>query len=123
MDGWDIPTKLHREPTPFPLLDGSNYTHWKKNMSILLHRVGLARLIQEDKPDEPPLLSEAWFRADGWAFPEIYFRCTPDLQLSLSDTMTAYDAWQLLQDLYIKDPLLLTFWILIPTIFFAYIRK
>ena len=48
----------------------------------------------------PANATAAWHRADGWAFSEIYFRCTPELQLSLSDTMTALEAWTLLHDLY-----------------------
>ena len=57
----------------------------------------LLQFIQEEKLDEA---DDAWDRADGWAFSEIYFRCTTEQQLSLTDSMTAYEAWTLLQELY-----------------------
>lgn len=97
MDNWHVPAKLIREPTVFPLLDGTNYSHWKKNVHILLNRMGLLQFIQEDRPDDA---DDAWDRADGWAFSEIYFRCTAEQQLCLSDSMTAYEAWKLLRELY-----------------------
>ena len=89
---------LSRESTVFPSLDGSNYATWKKNMRILLTRMGLLQFIQEGRPDDA---DHTWTRADGWAFSEIYFRCTSDLQLCLDDSeMAAYDAWALFADLY-----------------------
>ena len=97
MESWSIPRKLIRESTTFPLLNGSNYTSWKKNMRILLTRIGLIQFINEDAPEDP---DHSWTRADGWAFSEIYFRCTPDQQLCLTDTMTAREAWSLFEDLY-----------------------
>ena len=98
MDEWSIPRKLSRESTVFPSLDGTNYTTWKKNMRILLTRMGLLQFIQEGRPEDA---DHTWTRADTWAFSEIYFRCASDLHLSLDDSeMTAYDAWTLFADLY-----------------------
>ena len=61
MDNWYIPTKLVREHMVFSLLDGTNYSHWKKNMNILLNRMGLHQFVEEDKPDE---YDDTWLHAD-----------------------------------------------------------
>ena len=50
--------------------------------------------------DRPRNATTAWVTADKWAFSEIYFRCKPGVQHSLSDNMTARQAWTLLEDVY-----------------------
>ena len=68
MNQWHVPTKLVRESIAFPLLDGTNYGHWKKNMHILLNRMGLLQFVQDEAPHNA---NAAWHRADGWSFAEI----------------------------------------------------
>lgn len=77
---------LHRESLVFDFLDNSNYTSWRKNMRILFMRMSLLDLIDHARP---PDATPAWDTANKWAFSEIYFRCWPDIQASLSDTMTS----------------------------------
>ena len=59
--------------------------------------MGLLQFIQDEKPDDA---DHTWSRADGWAFSEIYFRCSSKQQLSLTNSITALEAWNLLQELY-----------------------
>ena len=66
-------------------------------MRILLMRMSLLDLVDHDRP---PNASLAWITADKWAFSEIYFRCKPEVQTSLSDDMSAYQAWTLLEEVY-----------------------
>ena len=97
MNNLVIPDTLHRESLVFDLLDNSNYASWRKNMRILFMRMSLLDLIDHVRP---PDATPAWETANKWAFSEIYFRCRPDIQSSLSDTMTARQAWTSLEDVF-----------------------
>ncbi|RPB21349.1 hypothetical protein L211DRAFT_840781 [Terfezia boudieri ATCC MYA-4762] len=46
----DLPTKFDRGSATVPLLDGSNYPSWKKTMRILLVKVGVLPLVDEQRP-------------------------------------------------------------------------
>ena len=92
-----IPDTLHREPLVFDLLGSTNFASWRKNMRILLMRMSLLDLIDREPPRDA---TNAWFTANKWAFSEIYFQCTPEVQASLSDTMTARKAWTALEAIY-----------------------
>ena len=97
MDNLVIPDTLHRESLVFDLLDNTNYASWRKNMRILFMRMSLLDLVDHSRP---PDATPAWETANKWAFSEIYFRCRPDIQASLSDTMTARQAWTSLEDVF-----------------------
>ena len=92
-----IPHTLHRESLVFDLLDNSNYASWRKNMHILFMRMSLLDLIDHLRaPDATP----SWDTTNKWAFSEIYFRCRSNIQASLSDIMTARQAWTSLEDVF-----------------------
>lgn len=97
MEDLILPDKLVREPTTFPLLDGTNYASWKRSMRILFIRMSLLDVIDIDKPVDADY---RWERADSWAFSEIYFRSGPEPQQNLTDDMSAAQAWRVLKELY-----------------------
>lgn len=94
MEGLDFPKSLLRESLTFDLLETGNYPTWRKNMRILLMRMSLLDLIDHDKPPDGDI---RWDKADKWAFSEIYFRCKLGTQTSLTDDMTARQAWTRLE--------------------------
>ena len=96
MNNLVIPDTLHRESLVFDLLDNTNYASWRKNMRILFMRMSLLDLDHPRPPDATP----AWDTVNKWAFSQIYFRCRPDIQASLSDTMPARLAWTSLEDVF-----------------------
>lgn len=59
--------------------------------------VGVLDIIDADKPHDA---DANWHRCDRWVFTEIYFSCGPNQQESLSDTMTAREAWDTLAAQY-----------------------
>lgn len=52
------------------------------------------------RPAYPDDADASWENADKWAFPEIYFRCKPETQASLTDNMSAKQAWTTLEELF-----------------------
>ena len=50
--------------------------------------------------ERSPDATAAWDKADKWAFSEIYFRCKTETQASLTDIMTARQAWLTLENLF-----------------------
>jgi len=82
----EIPKSLHREALAFDLLDNTNYGVWRKNVQILLMGMCLINLVDHDRPQDA---DGSWGKADKWAFSEIYFRCKPETQASLTDNMSA----------------------------------
>lgn len=66
-------------------------------MRILFMRLTVLPLIDSD---EPPDANALWYKYDRWVFSEIYFNCGKTEQQSLSDTMTAKEAWETLADVY-----------------------
>jgi len=103
MDDIDLPMKLdNSQSASIPPLDGSNYASWKKAMRVLFMRNRLLDLLDSEVPANPDAL---WRRANGWAFSEIFFRVSPDIQCNLSDTMSAREAWLTLENLYLGSSL------------------
>jgi len=103
MEDIDLPTKLdHSQSASIPPLDGSNYGSWKKSMRVLFMRNRLLDLLDSEVSANPDVL---WRRANGWAFSEIFFRVSPDIQCNLSDTMSAREAWLTLENLYLGSSL------------------
>jgi len=103
MDDIDLPMKLdNSQSAGISPLDGSNYASWKKAMRVLFMRNRLLDLLDSEVPANPDAL---WRRANGWAFAEIFFRVSPDIQCNLSDTMSAREAWLTLENLYLGSSL------------------
>jgi len=103
MDDIDLPMKLdNSQSAGIPPLDGSNYASWKKAMRVLFMRNRLLDLLDSEVPANPDAI---WRRANGWAFSEIFFRVSPNIQCNLSDTMSAREAWLTLENLYLGSSL------------------
>jgi len=99
MEDIDLPTKLDSSQSAgIPPLDGSNYASWKKAMRVLFMRSRLLDLLDSEKPADSDAV---WRRANGWAFSEIFFGVSPEIQCNLSDTMSAREAWLTLENLYL----------------------
>jgi len=99
MDDLNLPEKINRDvsTTSIPPLDGTNYGIWKKAMRILFMRLNLLPIIDSEVPLDANAL---WDKCDRWVFSEIYFNCGKKEQQSLSDTMSAREAWDTLADVY-----------------------
>ena len=66
-------------------------------MWILFIRMSLLDLFDHVRPADT---TPAWETANKFAFSEIYFHCRPNIQASLSDTITARQAWTSLEDVF-----------------------
>jgi len=99
MDDLNLPEKINKDVSAvsIPPLDGSNYGSWKKAMRILFMRLNVLPIIDSEVP---PDANDLWYKCDRWVFSEIYFNCGKKEQESLSDTMSAREAWETLADVY-----------------------
>jgi len=77
MDDIDLPTKLEGSQSasiPPP--------SWKKAMRVLFMRNRVLDLLDSEEPADPDAV---WRRANGWAFSEIFFRVSPEIQYNITE--------------------------------------
>jgi len=75
-------------------------------MRILFMRLHILPIIDSEEPLDANAL---WYKCDHWIFSEIYFNCGKKEQESLSDTISAREAWETLADVYQSSPLSIIF--------------
>ena len=80
-------------------LNGTNYVHWKREMTMFLRDADLWDIVATEPP-RAAARDAAWNRKNNRALLEIFRGCEPAQQDLIEDGVTAHDVWVKFQTIF-----------------------